>query len=341
MDTLFNSKTTRIPPVRRDLQIIPVEDNGRELLVFYDSMKLVKQGFALDRSVEPILSLIDGRKSIEELTSYFGDGADKDQILNFIRMLDQQLLLESEFYRSESEKLEREFESAEIRGPALVGTSYPKDPAECSAFVDEILSKSNLDEIDGQTANKLSSPKALYAPHIDLRVGAKQYGEAFSQLKSLTPERVVILATSHYSGYHPDIYDGRPFIGSTKSYKLPGRTLQTDQSTLEHLTEKGADIGFTARDRAHRIEHSIETHLLFASHLWTHDFEIVPILVGGIDELFYMRDGDLAKKIAGFADALKEQDTDNTFYLISGDLSHVGRKFGDSVPASAMRSDVG
>jgi predicted class III extradiol MEMO1 family dioxygenase len=53
-----------------------------------------------------------------------------------------------------------------------------------------------------------------------------------------------------------------------------------------------------------------------------------------------MRDGDLAKKIAGFADALKEQDTDNTFYLISGDLSHVGRKFGDSVPASAMRSDV-
>ena len=340
MDRLFNSKTSRIPPIRRDLQIIPVEDNGRELLVFYDSMKLVKQGFALDRSVEPILSLIDGRKSIEELTTYFGNGADKEQILNFIRMLDQELLLESEFYRSESEQLERDFESAGIREPALAGASYPADPAECSAFVDNILSKAGDQQSMVQRSMGKNSPKALYAPHIDLRVGGKQYGEAFSLLKNIEPERVVILATSHYSGYHPTLYDGLPFIGSTKSYKLPGRLLKADQPSVEALSEKGADIGFTTRDRANRIEHSIETHLLFASHLWTHDFQIVPVLVSGIDELFYMRDGDMAKKIAAFADALREQDTDETFYLISGDLSHVGKKFGDPVPASTMRSDV-
>ena len=38
---LFNSKTGSIPPVRQDLQIIPVEEDSRELLLFFDSMIIV------------------------------------------------------------------------------------------------------------------------------------------------------------------------------------------------------------------------------------------------------------------------------------------------------------
>jgi AmmeMemoRadiSam system protein B len=164
-------------------------------------------------------------------------------------------------------------------------------------------------------------------------VGGKQYANAFSTLKNLEPKRVVIMATSHYSGYYPKIYSGFPYVGSSKSYELPGRTFKTDQDAISHLAELGPDIGFTIQDRAHRIEHSIETHLLFAGHLWKHDFEIVPILVGGIDEIFYNQDGEMGNKIAAFSDALRAIDTNDTFFLISGDLSHIGRKFGDSVPA--------
>lgn len=79
---------------------------------------------------------------------------------------------------------------------------------------------------------------------------------------------------------------------------------------------------------------------MFAGQIWNHEFEIVPILVGGIDELFYKKDGDIGKKITAFADALRSMDTDDTFYLISGDLSHIGKKFGDSAPAASMRNEV-
>lgn len=332
---LFNSRTHPIPPVRRDLQIIPVEEDDRKLLLFYDSMKISKPGFALDQSVEPILSLLDGRKSLLQLIPYFGNGVKEDEVLNFIQMLDQQLLLESGYFTVESEQVEQRFEDSDIRKPALADSSYPSDPAKLSAFLDDLLSKASPNQ------NGTPAPsKALYAPHIDLRVGARQYADAFSSLKNLKPKRVVILATSHYSGYFPQIYNGFPYIGSNKSYIIPGRTFSTDQNAIHRLSENGNEIGFTTRDRAHRIEHSIETHLLFASRLWSHEFEIVPILVGGIDEIFYKQDGDTGKKISAFAEQLRAMDTDDTFYLVSGDLSHVGRKFGDSIPAESMRSDV-
>jgi AmmeMemoRadiSam system protein B len=335
-ENMFNSRTGSIPPVRRDLQIIPVEEDGRELLLFYDSMKISEPGFALDRSVEPILSLLDGRKTLAQLTSYFGNGVAEDEILTFIRMLDEQLLLDSEYFRKEAENIELRFEESDIRQPALANTSYPFDPAKLSSFVENLLEIASSDDSNHEAA----PTKALYAPHIDLRVGAKQYADAFTTLKHLEPKRVVILATSHYSGYYPQIYNGFPYVGSSKSYALPGRTFTTDQGAISHLADQGSDIGFTSQDRAHRIEHSIETHLLFAGHLWKHDFEIVPILVGGIDEMFYKRNGEMGSKITAFSNTLREIDTDDTFFLISGDLSHIGRKFGDSDPASSMRADV-
>lgn len=331
---LFNSTILPVPPLRRDIQILPVEDNGHSLLLFYDPMKISASGFALDRSVEPVLSLIDGRKSLDQLIPYFADGVSAKELLKFIRMLDDQKLLESDHFRVHAEWIETTFEDADLRPPALSKTSYPADEDKLEEFMQNIMKQSNGSVVS-------STPlKALYAPHIDLRVGSKQYAEAFSTLKNIKPKRVVILATAHYSGYHPAMYDGYPFIGTAKDYQLPGRMLKTDRDTMHLLDKNGTETGFTLKDRAHRIEHSIETHLLFASHIWKHDFQIVPILVAGIDEIFYKTDGDLGQKIDRFSEQLKEIDTEDTFYLISGDLSHVGKKFGDVLPAESMRNDV-
>jgi MEMO1 family protein len=331
---LFDSTTLPIPPLRRDVQVIPVEDNGRSLLVFYDPMKVSTPGFALDRSVEPVLSLIDGQKSLDQLIPYFGDGVSAKELLKFIQMLDEQNLLDSEKFRKHSDLIETKFEEAEIRPPALAGSSYPADKNEAESFLRDIMQKSN-----GSSVSE-SPGKALYAPHIDLRVGAQQYAEAFSSLKKIKPSRVVILATAHYSGYYPDVYDGFPFIGSEKDYELPGRILKADRRIVQELARKGDETGFTTRDRAHRIEHSIETHLLFANHIWKHNFSIVPVLVAGLDEIFYKPDGDTGRKIEQFSNHIRQLDTEDTFYLISGDLSHVGRKFGDTQPAGMMRKVV-
>lgn len=333
LSTLFNSTTAPIPGVRRDIQIIPVQDSGRDLLLFFDSMKFAKGGFALDRSVEPVLSLIDGRKTISDITSYFGNGTDQDQILQFIQMLDKQLLLESKHFLDQAGQVEQAFEKSDTRKPALAGSSYPDHPKELSDFADKLLNTA-------ASRGSVTTSKALYAPHIDLQVGGDQYGQAFASLKTVKPRLVVILATSHYGGFYPDLYSTTPFMGTYKSFELPGRILHTRKDAVDQLAEAGESIGFTTRDRAHRVEHSIETHLLFASHIWKHNFQILPILVGSLDELFYKEDGELGRKLQGFTKHLRQLDSEDTFFLVSGDLSHVGKKFGDSDPARILRPDV-
>ena len=331
---IYNIKSDTIPPVRRDVAIIPISDNGRNILYFNDPLQYVEEGFALDAKVEPILSLINGIHSVDKIVEVLDNQISGDDLLHFIQLLDQNLILESPFYEENSKKRESLFENSDVREPALVNQSYPNTSAELTAFLDDYL------QTDGNGTSTQEPQKALYAPHIDLRVGQSNYKKAFSTLHSIKPKKVVILATSHYSGHYGDYYADKPFIGSNKNFTIPGRTFKTDQNSIEVLENNATNNGFTTRDRAHRVEHSIETHLLLASHYWKHEFTVLPILVGGFDELFYKNDGDMGSKLKAFTSDLQSIDDDDTFFLISGDLSHVGKKFGDVLPAEKLRHDV-
>lgn len=334
---IFNSFTQKLPSIRRDIDLIPIEENGRSLLFFYDSMGYMPDNFALDASAEPFLSLLRGFFSIDELLKQANLSIDKQEFLHFIQLLDQNNVLDSARFRLYREKVEQEFEESSVREPFLANRSYPADEAEFSAFLDSIFEKQL-----SQKGSKRSDIRALYAPHIDMSVGNEQYAEAFASLTEIRPERVVILGTSHYSGlYHP-LYEKSLFIGSDKTFRIPGREFKPDSAILNQLADRNntSAFGFSLEDRAHRVEHSIETHLVFLSQIWKHDFSIVPILVSGFDEILYHSDGEMASIIHSFTKALRSQIDDNTFVLISGDLSHVGRKFGDKQEASKMKTGV-
>ncbi len=329
---LFDSHTTPIPGIRRDLRVIPIQDQGRDLLYFHDPMGYATPNFALNRQVETVLSLINGHTNVTQISDMSNQNVGVNELLEFVQLLDQHRILHTEHFKLFSNKVEQQFENTDTRKPALSGENYPSEPDKLNRYLSGLF-----DGMDNETSGR---PKALYAPHIDLRTGAEQYAEAFSLLRNAKPKRVVILATSHYSGYFPEIYQDTPFIGSLKNFQLPHRTLTTDLSYIDQFNSNGTDLGFTTRDRAHRIEHSIEIHLLFSSYLWSHPFEIVPLLIGSLDELLYSQNGDKAAKVDQFADKLKKLDDDDTFYLISGDLSHVGKKFGDQTPARQMKEQV-
>ncbi|MEX0944458.1 MAG: AmmeMemoRadiSam system protein B, partial [Balneolaceae bacterium] len=322
-----------LPEIRRDLQLIPVQDNGRKLIYFHDVMGYTPPDFALDAAVEPFLSLFTGRYTIRDLTTHPGSGLKERDLIQFAELLDEASILESNRHKKRSRQVEHLFEKKHVRESSLAGLSYPDRQKNLKSFLKKILSGRR---------NGIRPPKqALYAPHIDIRVGEDQYGEAFSLLTNLKPDKVLILGTSHYAGYHGTLYDETPFIGSVKEYQLPGRTFKSDHKLLKKLLTGAPENGFTLSDRAHRVEHSIETHLLFASAVWDHPFEIIPILVGSLDEILYHKSGDLADKTDRFTSQLRDLIADeNTFTLISGDLSHVGRKFGDPSPASDMKSDI-
>ncbi len=333
----FNSINKPIPEIRRDLEIIPVKENGDSYLYFHDARGYATSNLALHRQAASLLSLIDGKKSVNDLKPYLGQDVTDDHLLKFIRFLDKNGLLNSQRLRKVAEETEMIYEKSTIHESVTAGSSYPKEPD---------MLKSNLDEAFGNYADNIEAnpltAKALYAPHIDPRVAMRNYVQAFAPVRNLTPKRVVILATSHHAGLYPDIYENSPFILVNKDFNLPLGTVPCDKDAIAKLAENREETGVTTHDRAHRMEHSIELHLLFLRYLWKHDFKVVPLLVKGLDDLYYMPDGHLGKQLSAFSKTLYNHfgNDDETFFLISGDLAHIGKKFGDQQPASTIFGKV-
>ncbi len=117
--------------------------------------------------------------------------------------------------------------------------------------------------------------------------------------------------------------------------------MKNDRASVRKLASL-KNAGISTSDRAHRIEHSIELHLIFLKYLWSHDFSLVPILVGSLNDLLYMQNGDIGMKLTHLGDALHAMfgNDPETLFLISGDLAHFGQKFGDKLPASTFFDQV-
>ncbi len=331
---LFNHKTKAIPEIRRDIEIIPVSDNGRSLLYFHDVFGYATADLALHRQAAPLLNLIDGEKSVNDLMDYSGEEVTADQLLEYVRFLDEHRLLDSPYFRKYAEKVEEEYEHSDLHQPVAAGASYPADPEELEGFLKAAFSK--------VSAAPVRRARALFAPHIDPRVALDSYAEAFASIRNLEPRRVVILATSHYASHYPELYRNRPFILSNKDINMPFGRIAADREAIEPLLKDKSVNGLTGMDRAHRIEHSIELHLLFLSYIWDHPFKVVPILVGNLDDLYYMPEGHRGKQVDNFSRLLNDHFADDrdTFFLISGDLAHIGKKFGDSRPARQMFDEI-
>lgn len=336
-EKLFDSYSDPIPNLRYDIQRIPIQDNGRSFIYFYDQLGYSTPDFALPTDAEPILSLMDGTRSVNDIIKFSSDEVTKEHILGYARFLDENGLLDSEYFSEHAELIESEYEKSKAHRSVTAGNSYPADPEELTEFLNEAFENHEQSE-------PVDTAKALYTPHIDPRFGMTSYVKAFSAIRNLKPKRVFILATSHYSGLYNNEYSNKPFIISSKDFDLPNGLVKADKKTLSLIKEQTSHdeiFGTSFSDRAHRIEHSIELPLLFLNHIWQHDFEIVPILVGNFDQLYYAKDGFLAHQIEAFTYLLNQQFNDaDTFFLISGDLAHFGKKFGDQQPASELFDKV-
>ncbi len=336
---IFNSFTEPIPPFRHDVQIIPIKQNGETFLFFQDQLGYAESDFAVPYSAQSLFSLFDGNRSVEDILEFSADEITKEQVLEYVQFLDENALLHSSFFKEQAEKTESDYEKADIHPSFTAGLSYPNDREELTHFLNEAFEKLPASE-------PVSAARALYAPHIDYRVGLNSYVKAFSSIKNLKPKRVVILGTSHYSGIHPDLYEEYPFVISDKNFKMVNGIVKADREAIENITDHIGDneleYGVTFKDRAHRIEHSIELHLLLLNHLWNHDFKIIPIVVGSLEELFYKADGFQGQQVEHFSGLLNELfgDDQDTFFCISGDLAHIGKKFGDDQPAKELFEEV-
>ena len=369
-ELLVDSIDMKLPPMRSDIELIPVTHEDSELIYFHDPQGYLPGPIALDQQIAALIPMLNGQFSIRDICNdlkRYGSDVAEEELLAFVRQLDEARLLLSPWFRHCKTEIEESFEKLDVRPPVCAGTSYPAEASEIREMLDaafsangnpaEPASSKGADQDNGHgypapagdaagsrgvDKEDTSHIKALYAPHIDLRVGLASYVPAFRPLAGLTPRRVVLLATSHYSGSYYPLYDGKPFVATRKDFETPLGTVRADQEALRILEGHADTTGCSFVDRAHRNEHSIELHLLFLQYLWSHPFTLVPLLVGSLEEMYYLEEGDIGGKVDAMAALLAQEfrDDPDTLFVISGDLSHVGRKFGDQSPASDMFEDI-
>ena len=320
-----------IPRLRSDLKYNPIEQNGIILYVVYDEIGLISQPVAFQENELIILKLINGNSSIEnilitlnnpKITSY--------DLINFINLLAESNFLETPDVLNSIESI-KQYLRSEIKPAVCAGTTYPNDPYDLRKYLDHILN---------------SSPKsnekynAIIAPHLDYRTGLnthKTYAKAFNSLDTEDVELIILFGTAHYRS-------SNDFMFTKKNYKTPLGKIQTDKEFLK-LLENNSKSDIFYDDLAHINEHSLELHILLLQHILNNkNIKIVPILTGSTYNYFQTdKTPNSNLKYNEFINTFQttiNQYNKKTLFLASGDLCHIGQKFGDEVDAINMEQEI-
>lgn len=317
------------PKMRNDLEFIPVQHEGRQLVLVRDHLGLVQEGKAVAPALYQVMALLDGFRTMRDLQWELmrqrrGLLVDTDEIKNILAQLDESFLLDSERYKSARNEIVTRFASEPVRVCSHCGQGYPNDPLALRARLDEIL------ETEAPASRPDGTIQALMAPHIDLKVGYKVYSRVYSMLQYTSPKRVILLGVGHQMA--DDL-----FSLTDKDFETPLGLVKSDPIPIEPLREKGKGA-VSENDFAHRSEHSIEFQLLFLQHILKHNITIIPILCGSLQAFLpeYSRDAYL-EKAGPFLEALREIVMEPDTLLVAGvDFSHIGPKFGHDRPAEYL-----
>jgi AmmeMemoRadiSam system protein B len=323
-----------LPSIRRDLEFIPFEYQGRHLILVRDHLGLVPEGKAIDFDLYRLMTLLQGATTIRDIQTTLmrergGVLVGSDEVKGFLAHLDDSYLLDSDRFKKARDRIVREFAACEVRPCSHSGKAYPGNPLELRSKLDEIMS------LPCSSPRPEGKAVALVSPHIDLTVGAKGYASAYRCLEKSSPARVVVLGVGHQG------FDGL-FSLSEKEFSTPLGKVKAEKASVEKLKAAGKDV-IAADDFAHKAEHSIEFQVIFLQHvLDARPFRMIPILCGSLPTSLpeYKRAAYL-DKAGPFLEAMREvvRDPDEETLVVAGvDFSHIGPKFGHDTPARHLES---
>ncbi len=339
----------KAPRVRRDLEFVPLRHQGRRMVLIQDGLGLVREGTAVPAELFQVLALLDGTRGVTELACELtrmqgGILAQEVDVRRMVEDLDEARLLDSPAYRQARDKVRSEFAAHPVRPCTLAGLSYPDEPGELAAWLDQAMANADTsasppdpgasDAAPGRVNGRLT---ALVAPHIDPRVGAGVYGRAYAAARGATPDRVIVLGVGH------SLVDGLICI-TEKHFETPLGTVVNDVDLTRALAAAGRGLS-SPDDFAHRREHSIEFQVVYLQRVLAgHEPRIVPMLwgslLGGLPEYSRQAFVDVAGPLVAVLRAALSDPTCKTLLVAGVDLSHVGPKFGHECTAQALELEA-
>ncbi len=320
----MNARHPNNRPALRQLEAVPVEQNGERMVNLYDPAGYSELAMTLSLPAFYLLTLFDGKKDLdricEEFKNKFGGEITKDEIEELVEKLDDTLMLDNERFSDFEKKVKSKFLASSERPFVFAGKSYPAAPKELLASMNELVS--------GGVKQNNGTVRAIVVPHIDFRIGADMMAAGWKTLKDTDADLFIILGTGH--SLSEDF-----FSCLDKDIATPLGSLRVDREFLAKFQEKfGEDIGGDID--AHRMEHSIEFHALFLAHLYKErpEVTVVPILLSFPEQVWDIDHPVFnGKRVDKFIEALKktvEETNRKTVFVASVDFSHVGARFGDS-----------
>lgn len=312
-----------LPQLRLDVQISAHREQDEDYLVLHDPFGVADGPIMLHADMFEVLAACDGMTSTNDLAQAAGvnpDGPEIHRVILFVRQLEELGFFEGGVAAALQKEAMKQWNDLASRPMTCAGQTYPEDPELFEQFCREELGiRRWVGQAPSETEVDASTPDVALIPHIDFRVAPKVYGEAFSAIAASPADLVVMIGTSHYWSDHPVIVSNKPF--DTPLGQLP---------VIDH------DLAIPEADIAHKPEHSLELHAVALRYLWPdRDVAILPVLVTSA----VFEEGAIEQWSERIRDVV-ERSGRTPIWLISGDLAHIGRKFGDAVPATEIIADV-
>jgi MEMO1 family protein len=317
-------------PKLRHVEAFPVSSQDGKLVCLRDPTHMTDKVIFLPAAALFIVSLFDGTHSVRDIQAaymrQFGQLLYSEKIREIIDQLDANLFLESENYLRHKLQLEEEFLTSPTRAPAHAGVSYPRNAEELRVTLDRHFEEAQR-EGSLNAVFRTKVPKALIAPHIDLRVGGPCYAWAYEQIRSADYDLFIILGTAHAAIRNL-------FVATSKDYETPLGTVKTNRSMLQKLDQNCHNRLFEDQ-LVHKQEHSIEFQTIYLHYLLkdNQEFEVLPILCGSFHRLFQGQNSPLENEefhrlIDGLQEILEDRRL-KTCVIAAADLAHIGLRFGD------------
>jgi AmmeMemoRadiSam system protein B len=274
------------------------------------------------------LQLFDGRRSLRDIQAEAmrlagGELLSLEGFVALVRRMDEALFLDGPPFRDRL--------AGPVREPSCVD-SYGADPDEVRRLVGRQFTGP-----DGPGRPREPRPDGRFCgaliPHIDYHRGGATYAWGFKEVFEQTDAALfVIVGTSHLGA--------RNFALTRKDFKTPLGTVPTDQVFIDRLVAHYGD-GLFEDEIVHLPEWSIELEVVFLQYLYEkrRPFRVVPLLVGSFQDT--VETGEAPSKrsdVARMAEALQRATAETkepVCTIISGDLAHIGPKFGDTEPVRA------
>ena len=312
-----------LPRLRDDVQLSAHAEGEEQYLVLHDPFGIADGPIMLHADMFEVLAACDGQTTLADLAIAAGvdpQGPEIRRVELFLRQIQQLGYLEGADADQRRRQVEQAWLSLPTRPMACADATYPSDPEEFARFCrDKLGILQQKGPAPSGSDDGTRPPAVALIPHIDFRVAPKVYGEAFNAIASSPASLVVMVGTSHYWSDHPVVVAHRPF--DTPLGPLP---------VIDHA------LGMPEADIAHKPEHSLELHAVALRYLWPdRDLAILPVLVTSA----IFEQGALETWSSRVRSAVEASGRE-AIWLISGDLAHIGPKFGDALNAGELLPEV-